>query len=62
MRSLICEVSLFASFNCSFGQLYSVSHMNCGAVNHLDFLLNYGRGISRVPSSAGFRGAEQNFH
>ena len=62
VRSLKCKVSVLASFNCSFGQLHSGSHINFGPVNHLDLLLNSNWGIPRVPSSAGFRGPGQCFH
>ena len=58
MSSSIVELQgiRIASFNCSFGQLYSGSHKNFGPVNYLDLLVNSDRGIPRVPSSAGFRG------
>ena len=62
VRSLNCKVSVLASFNCSFGQLHSGSHLKFGLVNILDLLLNSDRGIPRVPSSAGFRGPGQCFH
>ena len=62
VRSLSCKVSVLASFNSSFGQLHSGSHIKFGPVNHLELLLNSDRGIPRAPSSAGLKGPGQCFH
>ena len=62
IRSLSSEVSILASFYCSYGQLHSCSHIKFGPLNHLDLLLNYDWGIPRVRSAAGFRGPGQCFH